>query len=265
MVGAETSPTAAVADEVGGEVPVIAGVGVESTHETVQNARRAASAGADGIVVVTPYYYPLSADGAVEHFSAAASATELPSYVYHIPSRTGNALSLETLDQIASVDGIAGVKDSSKDVPWLGQAVDAHPDLTFLGGSDSLLYTSLDIGCSGVVSAIANVFPEAVVELYEAHLDDDESRARELQSEIFAVRRALKDGSYMSGVKAALSLRENVPFDAGTPRSPLQPMSDEETARLESELDELNYLRVPAPRRVRLKHVYILYQLALSI
>ena len=82
----------AVVSEVGGEVPVIAGVGEPSTRGTVARAEAAEAAGADGIVVVTPYYYPLDGDAAVTHYRRVADAVSLPVYVYHIPGRTGNAL-----------------------------------------------------------------------------------------------------------------------------------------------------------------------------
>ncbi|MFB6256118.1 MAG: dihydrodipicolinate synthase family protein, partial [Haloplanus sp.] len=128
---------AAVVDEISGDVPVIAGVGAPSTHETIQHAEHAESVGADGIVVVTPYYYPLDRTGAVTHYRRVADAVDLPVYVYHIPSKTGNALSLDTLADLAAIENVVGLKDSSKDVPWLGQAIDRHSDLTFLSGSDS--------------------------------------------------------------------------------------------------------------------------------
>ncbi|MFD1634885.1 dihydrodipicolinate synthase family protein [Haloplanus ruber] len=223
------------------DVPVIAGVGTESTRETVANAEHAAAAGADGVVVVTPYYYPLDGDAAVAHYRAVADAVGVPVYVYHIPSKTGNELSLATLDRLAAVDGVAGVKDSSKDVPWLGQAVDAHPELTFLAGSDSLLFTGLAAGCAGLVSAVANAFPELVVDLYDAYDAGDEAEARRLQSRVFAVRSALKRGPYMAGVKTALSLRD-LSFDAGGLRAPLRTMDDDERAALRSELRELGML-----------------------
>ncbi|MDQ2049643.1 dihydrodipicolinate synthase family protein [Natronolimnohabitans sp. A-GB9] len=230
----------AVVDEVGGEVPVIAGVGAPSTYETVTHAEHAAAAGADGIVVVTPYYYPIDHEAALTHYRRVAEAVSLPVYVYHIPSKTGNELSLETLADLAAVDGIAGVKDSSKDVPWLAQATDAHPELTFLAGSDSLLFTGLEIGCSGLVSAVANVFPELVVDVYEAYDDGDEDRARTLQSRVFDVRDAFKTGgAYMSGVKTALRMRE---FDAGPLRSPLRLKDDESTAAMRDRLTELEVL-----------------------
>ena len=232
----------AVVDEVGGEVPVIAGVGAPSTRETVARAEAAAGAGADGLVVVTPYYYPLDATAAVEHYRRVAAATDLPVYVYHIPSKTGNALSLGALDEIAAIDGVAGLKDSSKDVPWLGQAIDAHPELTFMAGSDSLLFAGLEIGCTGLVSAVANAFPELVAGLYDAYAAGEEWRARELQSQVYDVRDALKRGPYMAGVKTALSLRD-VDFDVGGLRSPLRTMDEDDRTALAAELRALDLLR----------------------
>ncbi|MDF9746136.1 dihydrodipicolinate synthase family protein [Natrinema salsiterrestre] len=220
----------AVVDEVGDEVPVIAGVGAPSTHRTIARAEHVESVGADGIVVVTPYYYPLDHQGALEHYRRVAEAVSLPVYIYHIPSKTGNELSLETLADLAAIDAVAGVKDSSKDVPWLARAIDAHPDLTFLAGSDSLVFTGLEIGCSGAVSAVANAFPELVVDCYAAYDAGEEDRARELQSDIFRVRNAFKTGgAYMSGVKTALRMRE---FDAGPLRSPLRRKDDDSAAEM---------------------------------
>ncbi|MFC4405656.1 dihydrodipicolinate synthase family protein [Haloarchaeobius iranensis] len=229
----------AVVDEVGDEVPVIAGVGAPSTQRTVVRAEAAAEAGADGIVVVTPFYYPLDDTAAVNHYRRVCDAVDLPTYVYHIPSKTGNELSLAAVDELAAIPNLVGVKDSSKDVPWLGQAIDDHPELTFLSGSDSLLFPGLEVGCSGMVSAVANAFPELVVDLYEAYDAGDEDRARELQSHVYDVRSALKRGPYMAGVKAALSLQG---FDAGPLRSPLRRMDDADEAALADELRELGLL-----------------------
>jgi len=232
-----------VVEAVAGSVdaPVIAGVGAPSTRETVEHAEHAVSAGVDGVVVVTPYYYPIDGDGAVAHYRAVAAAADAPVYVYHIPSKTGNELSLATLSRIAEIDGVAGLKDSSKDVPWLAQAVDANPELQFLIGSDSLLLSGLQMGCRGLVSAVANVFPELVAELYAAYVDGDEAEARRLQSTVFDVRSALKRGPYMAGVKAALSLREPG-FDVGGLRSPLRTMDDGDRRRLREDLEGLGLL-----------------------
>jgi 4-hydroxy-tetrahydrodipicolinate synthase len=223
----------------GVDAPVIAGVGAPGTRETVANARHAEEAGVDGLVVVTPYYYPMDRTALVEHYTRVAEAVSVPLYVYHIPSKTGNAISLETLADLAAIEGVAGVKDSSKDVPFLGQAIDAHPELTFLSGSDSLLFPGLEVGCAGLVSAVANAFPEPVAELYAAYDRGDEERARELQSKIYEIRTALKQGPYMAGVKTALELRG---FDCGPLRSPLRTMTDDQREELEATLRDLDLL-----------------------
>ncbi len=223
------------------DVPVIAGVGAPSTHETVAHAEHAESVGADGLVVVTPYYFPLDHDAAVNHYRRVCEAVNLPVYIYHIPSKTGNSLSLDTLADLAKIPNLAGLKDSSKDVPWLGQAIAAHPELTFLAGSDSLLFPGLEIGCTGMVSAVANAFPELVVDLYDAYDEGDEEQAQRLQSEVYAVRDALKGGSYMAGVKTALDLRD-VEFSPGPLRSPLRKMNESDRAELESDLRGLDLL-----------------------
>jgi len=231
----------AVVETVGDDAPVIAGVGAPSTRQTVAHAERAEMVGADGVVVVTPYYYPLDHDAAVQHYQRVAESVDIPVYIYHIPSKTGNSLSLSTLDALAEIDGIAGLKDSSKDVPWLGQAIDAHPELTFLAGSDSLVFPGLEVGCTGAVSAVANAFPELVVDLYEAYDAGEEDRARELQSEVYDVRSALKRGPYMAGVKSALDLRD-LGFDPGPLRSPLRKMDDADREALADDLSELGLL-----------------------
>ncbi|PSP65598.1 dihydrodipicolinate synthase family protein [Halobacteriales archaeon QH_8_64_26] len=228
-----------VVEEVGGDVPVIAGVGAPSTYRTVENARRAAEVGADGVVVVTPYYYPLDGEGAVSHYRRVAEAVDVPVYIYHIPGRTGNALALDTLAGIASIEGVAGLKDSSKDVPWLGQAIAANPELTFLVGSDSLQFVGRALGCTGGVSAVANAVPEIVVELHDAYNAGERDRARTIQEELYEIRGAFKSGSYMAGVKSALSLRG---FDAGPLREPLRRMSEGEERDLETRLQDLDVL-----------------------
>jgi len=230
---------AAVVDEVGGEVPVIAGVGDPATRRTVDRAEAAVAVGADGVVAVTPYYYPLDGDAAVDHYRAVCAAVDVPVYVYHIPSKTGNELSLDTLGRLAALDGIAGVKDSSKDVPWLGQAIAAADELSFLAGSDSLLKPGLDLGCAGMVSAVANAFPELVVELYDAYDAGDRARAAALQERVYEVRAALKRGPYMAGVKEALSHRG---FDAGPLRRPLRRMDEETSKAMRRDLAALDLL-----------------------
>lgn len=230
----------AVVDEVGDEVPVVAGVGAPSTRNTVSYAHDAADAGADAVVVGIPYYYPIDSDGIVEHYRRVTAAVDVPVYLYHFPDRMGNKLSLDTLDRLAAIDGIVGAKDSSGDVAWLGQAIDQNPELTYLAGLDSLLFAELEVGCTGLVSAVSNVFPELTVDLYESYVDGTESRARELQSTVFDVWKALDRGPYLGGVKSALDRHPEVDFDPGPMRRPLQRMSPAQEDRLEDTLRTLD-------------------------
>ncbi|MFB6202198.1 MAG: dihydrodipicolinate synthase family protein [Halorhabdus sp.] len=230
-----------VVDAVGSEVPVIAGVGAPSTRATIRHAQQAVEAGADGLVVVTPYYYPLDHEGAVEHYRRVGAAVDRPIYLYHIPQRTGNELAPETMAAIARVDGVSGVKDTSENVPWLARVMATSPDLTYLAGSNDLLYTGLELGCAGVVSSIANAFPELVVELYEAFDAGEEARARALQARVFEVTSAFDRGPYMASVKTALALRD-VAVDPGVLRRPLRRLDDEETAALAADLAALDLI-----------------------
>lgn len=225
-----------VVDEVGGDVPVFAGVGAPSTRETVRNATRAERLGADGLIVVTPYYYPIEDAGLREHYRAVAAATDSPIYLYHIPRRTGTELSLETLADLLAIDSVVGCKDSSGDLTWLGQAIDQNPDRTFVAGSDALLFPSLQLGCSGMVSAVGNVFPGLVVDLYDAATEGDLERARTIQSVVYDLRAAIKQGTTLAGVKAALDLRG---FDVGPVRRPLCEFDSSEVSSLEETISEL--------------------------
>lgn len=223
------------------EVPVLAGVGAPGTRQTVAYAEQAAAAGADGLIVVTPFYYPLSPDGAVEHYRRVTAAVDVPVYVYQIPSHAGPELSLSTLDRLAAIDGIAGVKHTSTDLAWLSQAAARTPELTYLAGANELLFAGLQTGCAGVVSGLANAVPELVVELYEAHADGDIDRAKTCQERAYDILSAMAAGPHMAGVKAALSLREPG-FDVGPLRSPLRSFDDEALATLEAALAEHGYL-----------------------
>lgn len=225
-----------VVDEVGDEVPVLAGVGAEGTREAIEHARAAEDTGADGLVVVDPYYFPIDEDGLVDHFRRIGAATDSPIYAYTFPDRSGNDLTVDALDRLAEIDGVAGIKDTSRDVGRMQVALDAHPELTYLIGVDRLAYAGLSLGCAGAVVAVANAFPAVAVELYEAVKAGDDERARELQAELSAVQEAIEQGPFLAGVKATLDLRG---FDVGPMRSPLRSFSDEQTEALQEALVDL--------------------------
>jgi len=229
----------AVVQAASGRVPVLAGVGCPSTHETVELAQEAERVGADGVIVVTPYYYPLNDEGVLAHYRAVTEAVTIPVLIYHIPSRTGNRLPVELIPRLAEIPGLAGVKDSSGDVSWLQSAMTSAPGWRFFVGSDALLTVGLALGAHGAVSGVANIFPQLVVSLYDAAQEGDWQRAQELQAKVLAVSRAIKAGAYLSGVKAALRILGR---DLGDPRLPLVGMSSEQEEELRQQLAELGLI-----------------------
>ena len=148
----------AVKGAVGGAAVVVAGVGTADTRHSVELARSAQQAGADGLLVVTPYYSRPSQEAIARHLLTVADATELPVMLYDIPARTGEgtALTLDTLRRLAEHPRIVAVKDCSFDLVKAGRAI-AETDLAYYAGSDELNLPLLAIGASGVVSTAANV------------------------------------------------------------------------------------------------------------
>ncbi|EHR77840.1 dihydrodipicolinate synthase [Thermococcus litoralis DSM 5473] len=230
-------------EHVNGKIPVIAGTGCPSTKETVELSKYAEKVGADAVHVVTPYYYPLTQNGVIKHYRKVAESIELPIIIYYIPERTGVKIDVSTLLKLAGIPNIVGVKDSSKDVIWAYNAItlvkEERSDFVLFGGSDALIFTHLILGADGVVSAVSNVFPEIVVELYHEIKKKNLGRAKELQDKVLKIRQALKKCPYLAGVKAALQLRG---LDFGEVRSPLEFPDKEKMHELERALRKVGVL-----------------------
>ncbi|MDN5320691.1 MAG: hypothetical protein PWP49_1111 [Thermococcaceae archaeon] len=231
-------------EHVNGKIPVIAGTGCVSTKETIELSKYAEKVGADAVHVVTPYYYPITQNGIIKHYRKIAESVEIPIMIYHIPPRTGVKIEVGTLLKLAEIPNVVGIKDSSKDVIWFYDAITAvrekRPDFIFFSGSDALIYTHLTLGANGAVSAVANVFPEIVVQLYEEFKKGNLDKAKEIQDKVLKIRAALQKGfPYMAGVKGALKLRG---MDFGDLRSPLESLDEEGLKELERRLKELNLL-----------------------
>jgi len=231
-------------EHLNGRIPVIVGTGCPSTKETIELSKYAEKVGADAIHVVTPYYYPVSEEGLIKHYNKIAESVELPIIIYYIPERTGVKMNVDTLLKLSNNEKIIGIKDSSKSVEWFYGAVTkiirVREDFVFFGGSDALIYVHLALGARGVVSAVANVFPEIVVELYEEFKKGNIHKAKKLQDIVLEIRRYLKMGPYLGGVKAALKLRG---MDFGEPRSPLVALTDKELMELKKKLEEMKIIR----------------------
>jgi 4-hydroxy-tetrahydrodipicolinate synthase len=218
---------AAVRDAVGDDATVMMGTGTNATRSTVAATERATIAGADAIMVVTPYYNRPSQRGLAEHFRAAAAATDLPVVLYDIPFRTGREIATETLIDLASVPNIAGVKDATTD---LGKIADvlagthgAEGGFGVWCGADEVNLAVLATGGHGVVSVSAHLAGPEIAEMVRV-FPTDPARARELHLRCMALHRALFAEPSPAPLKAVL-VAEGLP--AGPVRAPMTPASPE--------------------------------------
>ena len=224
-----------VADEV--SVPVLAGTGHPGLAETREQTRRAGEAGADGALVVTPFYFSHGQDALRDYYERLAEASDLPIYLYSVPSKTGTALDPETVGALAAHDNVAGMKDSSGDMVRFGRERRvAGPDFDLFVGSGSLYATALDAGADGGVMALANVVPGLASEVRERHAAGDHAGARELCATAVELNEAITSRHGVPAVKAAMRHRD-VP--AGQVRSPLQPLNEGTAAEVRALVDEV--------------------------
>ena len=191
---------------VAGRVSVIAGTGSPYTKEAIDLTRHAKAVGADGALIVTPYYIRPSQAGMAAHFEAIADAVQLPILLYNVPSRTGVDLANETVARLAAHPNIVGVKDATGDmsrVSWMRANIDAAFDLISGGDPSSLGHMAL--GGVGVISVTSNVAPEAMVALYDAFMAGDLAAARAWQERLIGLHRALFLDNPPAPAKYALS------------------------------------------------------------
>ncbi|ELZ12225.1 dihydrodipicolinate synthase [Halovivax asiaticus JCM 14624] len=224
----------AVVDAV--DVPVIAGSGSNSTHEALALSERAADAGADALLLISPYYNRPEQRGLAVHYRTIADAVDLPQIVYNVPSRTGRTIEPDTVVELASHSNIAGYKAAEGDLNAIGEIVERTRDDDFavLSGDDALTLPICSVGGTGAISVAANVEPERTAAMVDAALDGDYERARALHHDLGPLFRALFCETNPIPVTEALAIREDAPPNL---RSPLTRLSPENRHHLESVLD----------------------------
>ena len=218
------------------DLPVLAGTGWEGYEPTLETTRRAAAAGADAALVVTPSYYG-SDDAALEaYYRDLADESPIPIYLYSVPKFTDHAIAPETAAALATHENIAGIKDSSGSLESIQRLVDLTADAAFsvLVGSGSTYAAGLAAGADGGVLALANVAPARASEIYRLQADGQTADAREQNAGLVELNRAVTAEYGVPGVKAALELRDQ---PAGAPRRPLRPLAGDDRAALESILE----------------------------
>ena len=175
------------------DVPVIAGTGSNNTAEALSLSRRAADAGADGLLLISPYYNRPEPEGFLEHYRAVADAVDLPQIVYNVPSRTGRSIPVDVVVELAAHPNIQGYKAASGDLGRISEVVERTREETFsvLSGDDGLTLPTVSVGGTGTISVVANVEPERSCAMVGAALSGDYERARRLHHELSPLVRAL--------------------------------------------------------------------------
>ncbi|MFD5544091.1 4-hydroxy-tetrahydrodipicolinate synthase [Streptomyces sp. NPDC127079] len=227
----------AVREAVGERVPLVAGVGTADTRHTVELALAAEKAGADGVLVVSPYYSRPPQDALEAHFLEVAEASGLPVMLYDIPGRTGTRIEPETLVRLAGHPRIVAVKDCSYD--FLGtQKVLARTGLAYYAGCDEHILALYAVGAAGCVSTVANVVPGRVAAILEAFDAGDTARATALQLRTVPLIEAMTAGA-LPGTVTAKALLTALGLPAGPVRAPLRPAGREAADGLRAVYAEL--------------------------
>ncbi len=216
----------------GGRIPVIAGAGSNSTEHALTLLRQAEEAGADGTLLVTPYYNKTSQAGLIRHYAYLADRAEKPVILYDVPSRTGMSISPETLAELSRHPRIVGLKAAGTDLDAFSRSLRlCSPDFSFYSGNDSLTLPLMALGAKGVISVCANLIPEAMSELVRLCLAGDYRDASSLHYEYLELMEVLFTDVNPIPVKAAMAAAG---LCSGQLRLPLTDLSGEKLARLRS-------------------------------
>ena len=229
-----------VVDQTRRRVPVIAGTGSNSTAEAIRLTSFAREAGADGALLISPYYNKPTQDGIFKHYKMIGASVDLPLIVYNIPGRTGSNIMPETFARMCEIRQVVGAKEASGSMDQCSDILKLCGErLTMLSGDDSLTLPLMAMGASGVISVITNVLPGEMHELAAAALAQDFARARALHLRMLPLMRALFVETNPIPIKQACALMGKCSNEM---RMPLVPMTAGAINRLQSVMKELRLI-----------------------
>jgi 4-hydroxy-tetrahydrodipicolinate synthase len=194
-------------EAVRGRVPVLAGTGSNSTAETIDLTRAAKEAGADGALLISPYYNKPTQEGIFQHYEHVAKETSFPLILYNVPGRTCLNILPETVARLSKIKNIIGIKEASADLYQISRIMDlCGPDFTVLSGDDFTVLPTMSIGGKGVISVVANVTPKEMSDMCRAFFDQEMDRARTLHYKLLGLMGAMFYETSPVPVKTALNL-----------------------------------------------------------
>ena len=228
-------------DRVNGRVPVVAGTGTNNTAHVLDFTKFACDAGADGVLVVTPYYNKATQGGLIAHYTAVADASDKPVIVYNVPCRTGCNLLPATLNVLADHPKIAAVKEASGNMAQVVEIFQKCGDrIDVYSGEDGLVVPMLSMGAMGCISVLSNVVPKQSVEMCDKFFAGDVAGAAALQLELLELVNCLFCEVNPIPAKAAISA---MGFGTEHLRLPLTPMEPKNRERLYAEMKRLGVLK----------------------
>ncbi|HIJ13069.1 MAG TPA: 4-hydroxy-tetrahydrodipicolinate synthase [Halobacteriales archaeon] len=222
-------------------IPIIAGTGSNSTSEAITLSKRSVDAGADGILLISPYYNKPEPAGMESHFLAIADAVEIPQVIYNVPSRTGRNIEIQTTISLASHDNIVGYKAASGDIGFISQVIESTraENFNILSGDDEMTVPILCLGGTGVISVAANIAPELTCDMVWSTLPGERhnfSHALSLNRKLCPIFRGLFVESNPIPIKEAMHLK----YDSSPHlRLPLSRISDDNRQQLLDLLGDL--------------------------
>lgn len=209
-------------EKVAGRVPVVAGTGSNSTREALSLTKYAKEIGADGALLITPYYNKPTPAGQIAHYTTIAEQADIPVVLYNVPSRTGTNMLPETVAELAKCPNIVAIKEASGSVDQVSQIL-SQCGITVLSGDDSLTLPMMSVGATGVVSVAANVAPAKVARLCRAFSEGNLQEARQIHFELLPLFKALFFETNPIPVKAALAAMGLIENHLRLPLTPMQP------------------------------------------
>ncbi|MFW5733705.1 MAG: 4-hydroxy-tetrahydrodipicolinate synthase [Oceanidesulfovibrio sp.] len=216
-------------EHVAGRVPVLAGAGSNNTKEAIELAKDARDVGADGLLLITPYYNKPTQEGLYQHFKAIAAEVQLPFIVYNVPGRTGVNLLPETLARMArDIPQVQGTKDATANLRQVSDIAEyCGPDFMLISGDDFTVLPLLSVGGCGVISVVANIAPSWMAGLCKAFSEGDMDTAREYHFKLQPLSRGCFLETNPTPVKTALSMMGKIPKEFRLPMVPLQPQNED--------------------------------------
>lgn len=223
-------------EKVNKRIPVIAGTGSNNTQHSVELSKYAEKVGADGLLIVTPYYNKTTQEGLVKHYETIANEVNIPIIVYNVPGRTGLNILPQTIFELSKHPNIKGVKEASGNIAQVAEIARlVSEDFYIYSGNDDMVVPLLSLGGHGVISVVANILPKDTHNMVQYFLDGNFESAKELQLKMKPLIDALFIEVNPIPIKEAMNI---LGLNVGHCRLPLIPMSEKNKAKLEKEIKQ---------------------------